>query len=356
MSETHGTSSLVETLVDTIETADGPGDGYTEGLLQTAASRLGVETAYLTRVSPQRSPTTQSVIATTTDRVPVGRSWRLAESPCRNVLETEELVVTRFDGSVPVESRWYVGLPLFMNGEVAGTLCFRTDTEEEPTLSGDTLTELRLLGRLIEREFAYQAAVTGRAVQSKRLEWLASTASHDLRNPLTVANGRLQLAQDDCESEHLAPIHRSLDRLGMLIDGLVSSVREGETPDDLQPVDLSTIELDAAAGDLNESLVIRADRDAVRRLLTIIGDHAGDQDVGITLGALPDGFYLELVDGSLPDPHPNQIFEWDHDAATVGDLPIAHQICESHGWTIDATPTETGGCRFEITGVERFDT
>jgi len=39
--------------------------------------------------------------------------------------------------------------------------------------------------------------------EKKRLEEFTSIVSHDLRNPLTVAAGRLELARDECDSEHL---------------------------------------------------------------------------------------------------------------------------------------------------------
>ena len=39
--------------------------------------------------------------------------------------------------------------------------------------------------------------------QNERLERFASAVSHDLRTPLEVAGGRVELARDECDSEHL---------------------------------------------------------------------------------------------------------------------------------------------------------
>ena len=40
--------------------------------------------------------------------------------------------------------------------------------------------------------------------QNERLDEFTGIVSHDLRNPLSVAEGRLELAAADCDSPHLA--------------------------------------------------------------------------------------------------------------------------------------------------------
>ncbi|MFB6175951.1 MAG: GAF domain-containing protein, partial [Halobaculum sp.] len=49
--------------------------------------------------------------------------------------------------------------------------------------------------------------------QNERLEEFASVVSHDLRNPLNVADGNVELAQEECDSEHLDTVARALDRM-----------------------------------------------------------------------------------------------------------------------------------------------
>ena len=51
--------------------------------------------------------------------------------------------------------------------------------------------------------------------RSDRLDEFAGVVSHDLRNPLNVAIGRLELVQEECESEHLASIETVLDGLSV---------------------------------------------------------------------------------------------------------------------------------------------
>ncbi|MFB6195025.1 MAG: PAS domain S-box protein [Haloplanus sp.] len=58
--------------------------------------------------------------------------------------------------------------------------------------------------------------------QNERLEEVASVISHDLRNPLNVALGRLNWAREDCDSDHLDDVSNALDRMNRLIDDLLT--------------------------------------------------------------------------------------------------------------------------------------
>ncbi len=51
--------------------------------------------------------------------------------------------------------------------------------------------------------------------------------SHDLRNPLDVAQGRLQLARAECDSEHLDNVAAAIERSNRLIDDLLTLARAG---------------------------------------------------------------------------------------------------------------------------------
>lgn len=62
---------------------------------------------------------------------------------------------------------------------------------------------------------------------------------HDLRNPMNVANGRLELATEECDSEHLAAVADALARMETLIEDLLTLTRQGETP--AETVDIADI-------------------------------------------------------------------------------------------------------------------
>ncbi|MCW8172901.1 hypothetical protein D8S78_14790 [Natrialba swarupiae] len=65
--------------------------------------------------------------------------------------------------------------------------------------------------------------------QNEQLERFASVVSHDLRNPLQVAQGRLDLLESsvaDSEREHVEHAQESLDRMDSLISDVLALARE----------------------------------------------------------------------------------------------------------------------------------
>lgn len=77
--------------------------------------------------------------------------------------------------------------------------------------------------------------------QNERLEEFSSIVSHDLRNPLNVAEGNLELVREDYESEPLDAIEQAHDRMETLIDDLLEVARKGEIVADTEPVDLTMV-------------------------------------------------------------------------------------------------------------------
>jgi PAS domain S-box-containing protein len=96
--------------------------------------------------------------------------------------------------------------------------------ETEPGVFGGTDEHLaRILATAAETAFN-AAARTSRLHersaelerQNERLEEFASVVSHDLRNPLNVIEGRLELAREECDSEHVDAVGTPAARMGTL--------------------------------------------------------------------------------------------------------------------------------------------
>jgi signal transduction histidine kinase len=86
-------------------------------------------------------------------------------------------------------------------------------------------------------------------------------------------------------------------------------------------------------------------------------DHVGP-DVTITVGRLPDGFYIADDGPGIPEDERDEVFEAGYttsDDGTGFGLPIVKTIVEAHNWSITVTDSEAGGARFEITGVAAGD-
>ncbi len=204
--------------------------------------------------------------------------------------------------------------------------------------------------------------------QNERLDRFASVVSHDLRNPLSVAMGRLQLAREDTESPHLDEIGQSLERMETLIDDALALAREGEAVTEPEAVDLAalgercwhTVETAEATlrTDTDGDALIRADPDRLKRLLENLFRNAvehGGTDVTITVGRCESGFYVQDDGPGIPDGDREDIFDAGFSNSQSGTgfgLSIVSEIVDAHGWAIHVTESPTGGARFEITGVE----
>jgi PAS domain S-box-containing protein len=202
--------------------------------------------------------------------------------------------------------------------------------------------------------------------QNARLEEYASIVSHDLRNPLNTAQGRLELAQADCDSPHLDEVGDAVDRCQALIDGLLALARSGNAVGTTEPVTLSelaeecwqtTPNADAALA-VETGQTISADRSRLQQLFENLFRNAvnhGGGEVTVTVGELADGFYVADGGAGIPDEERDDIFEAGYSTAGDGTgfgLEIVKEIVEAHSWEIRVTDSETGGTRFEINGVE----
>ena len=198
--------------------------------------------------------------------------------------------------------------------------------------------------------------------QNERLEEFASVVSHDLRNPLNVATSALELleAEDD---DLVGKIDRSLDRMGDIIEDVLTLAREGRAVDEPEWVGVESlveaawadVETDGATLSLTAAGEMEADKTRARDLFANLFRNAvehNDGPVSVTVGPLEDGIYV-ADDGDGIDAE-EQVFEMGHSTADDGTgigLAIVAQIADAHGWRLEVTDSEAGGARFELTDV-----
>lgn len=202
--------------------------------------------------------------------------------------------------------------------------------------------------------------------EARRLEEFASIVSHDLRNPLQVAEGHLELAAEDCDSEHVDGAARTLDRMHRLVDDLLALATEGEGTLEVEPVDLAemadrcweTVDSDGGTLETESAGTIRADPDRLQQLLeNLLGnalDHGGP-DVTVIVGTTDEGFFVADDGAGIPAEDRESVFEWGYTTAEEGTgygLAIVEAIAGTHGWDVAVTESADGGARFEFTGVE----
>ncbi|WP_313690969.1 sensor histidine kinase [Halorarum halobium] len=200
--------------------------------------------------------------------------------------------------------------------------------------------------------------------QNERLDGFASIVSHDLRNPLNVAAGNVDLARETGDLDRLDAASDALDRMDGLIDSVLTLAREGRVVEETEPIGLSEISASAwssvdapdASFTVAGDAVVEADRERLRTLLENCFrnavDHCGPA-VSIRVEPLDGGGFAVCDDGPgiRPDER-EEIFERGYTTTEEGTgfgLAIVRDVADAHGWSVTVTESDAGGSRFEFT-------
>jgi len=319
----------------------------------------------------------------------------LSETTCERTVATEKSLVLR---NIAAEApdlaeqasttktgvSCYLGTPVWVDGEIDGTFCF-FDTEPRATPFSDwEVTLVDLLGNWVSYEQERERRAAQLTRERNRLDDFASLVSHDLRNPLTVALGRLDVVREryDGNSDHIDTIEASLERMDTLIEDLLVLSRSGNQSVDPKPHVLEEVATAAWEATGTEDATLRVsdgetafhgDPVSVQRLFENLlrnsVEHGstspdsqtrqdavahGGPDVTVTVGALSEGFYVADDGPGIPRDERDQVFDSGYttsDDGTGFGLRIVRDILDAHGWDITVTESDDGGARFEITGV-----
>ncbi len=198
------------------------------------------------------------------------------------------------------------------------------------------------------------------------LEAFASAVSHDLRNPLNVAAGNLELARTEGDEEYFARVENAHDRMETLIRDLLTLAKHGQTVAETDSLDLGTVATDAwetvetarSTLDVRETATIDADQNRLTQLFENLYrnaiDHAG-ADVTVRVGTVSDGFFVEDNGPGIPEEKRDEIFQSGYTSSDNGTgfgLAIVRNVVDAHGWSIRAVESESDGARFEVRSVE----
>ena len=303
--------------------------------------------------------TPEELIGQSVDDIVSEESASIIMSAIADALETDSLQTIEYTVGTEYGPYWYEAhvapIPEGYDGSEAVILTARDVTERKQD----------------ERELQRQ---------NERLEQFATVVSHDLRNPLNVAQGRLELAQDEVENEQLDAAADALDRIQALVDDLLTLARQGDKVSDTQVVSLASIvegcwqnvEAGSATLQTDSDQRIRADPGRLKQLVENLFRNAvehGGNAVTVTVGDLEDGFYVADDGPGIPESKRDDVFESGFtttDSGTGFGLSITQEIVEAHDWAIAITDSDAtgeaeaaeaerataGGARFEITGVE----
>jgi PAS domain S-box-containing protein len=215
--------------------------------------------------------------------------------------------------------------------------------------------------------------------QNEHLDEFASLVSHDLRNPLSVAEGFLEMGLEELDDEtvedHLAYVEQSHDRMGNIIDDVLTLARQGQQLTERTPVELAElaadtwkgVETDDATLEVQSRRTVMGDRRRLRHVFENLFRNAvdhGPADVTVRVQDVsPDsqdplsaerGFAVEDDGPGIPEDERDDVLESGYTTADDGTglgLSIVASVVEAHGWDVSVAESPEGGARFVVTGV-----
>jgi len=227
--------------------------------------------------------------------------------------------------------------------------------------------------------------------KTRRLDEFANIVSHDLRNPLNVAQGYVELAEETGDTSELTLVADAHERMDAILADMLALAQSGERAVSPTAVDLADtaeeawamVPTDDATLTVTADVTLYADPGRLKTLFenlfrnsvehgatdgrTESGDPVEDGStadadpipIDVTVGRLDDGagFYVEDTGRGIPPAVRERVFEA---AFTTGGgsglgLSIVRAAADAHGWSHTITEGETGGARFEFRNVTFVD-
>lgn len=203
------------------------------------------------------------------------------------------------------------------------------------------------------------------ASRAEQLETILKVLTHDIRNPLNVIDAYAELVMEDLEDPRKAEsIRHSAKRIENITEATLSFIRTGALSNvdsvDLRDVGQSAwqnVATEDATLTVHETDTFHGDRRLLLQLFENLFrnaiEHAGT-DCTVSIGALANGFYVGDNGPGIPEGVRDEVVEADYSTHGSGGLGLAivSAVVNAHGGELMITETESGGARFEITGVD----
>lgn len=368
---------VLREMYNIISNRDQPFAEQVEALLELGRQELDV--AYGTLSEIRGEEYIFKFVSADDKSIQAGDVVPVSATNCEIAANTEQtLVLGDIERDVPEETDragytdWgiscYLGAPVFRDNSVYGTFCFYDTEPRAGQFSEWEVTLVDLMSRWVSYELQRQQANARLKEQNEKLERFASVVSHDLRNPLNVLEGSLQLAEKSGEQDHFDQCYRAVERMQTLIDDLLLLAKAGRMIDETESVSLASLVEECWQGveaengtlqlEVDPTTEVWADRSRLRQLFENLIRNAfdhGSDDTTVTVGTLDNGFYVEDNGLGIPEDEREKVFESGYSTASDGTgfgLAIVNEIVDAHGWEIGLTNSDTGGARFEITGSD----
>jgi len=270
---------------------------------------------------------------------------------------------TILDRTIDGEQRFYdIGASTITNStqEDVGVVVVARDITETRRQRG----QLRVRTAQLEQKTAQLQR------QNERLDQFSQYISHDLRNPIQVASGYIEIARETGDLSRLDDIDRAVGRMNEMVEDLreLTTVDRGSL--DVHSVNLATAaytawaHVDTAGATLSvpDNATILADNDYLlhvfENLFRNAIEHGGTDARTIVVAPLPDGFYVADDGVGIPEADRDSVLDHGYsttDGGTGLGMSIVRTIADAHDWTVTVTESAAGGARFEFRNVPQPD-
>lgn len=204
------------------------------------------------------------------------------------------------------------------------------------------------------------------SMESETLEEIGRLVSHDLTNKLSVASGRIELAQRDRDFEQLEASKRALDGIESIAQITATLARTGAPIDEVESVSVqetaqevfASLEIENATLSTVDGMTIDADRGCLVQILENLFRNASEHTEGavsIRIESMDDGFFVADDGPGIPTDLRETVrkpgVSTRSENAGKG-LTIVDRLASAHGWSMNITDSAEGGTRIEFHDVE----
>ncbi|GAB3700903.1 sensor histidine kinase [Halorubrum pallidum] len=345
-------------------------------LFELETDRLELPYGFLSRVEVATETQTIELARGDHELLQADESVPLSESYCRKTIQQPNGIFhinnAEQEGFVtdPAYRRFelgtYLGGKIEFEDETYGTFCFASSEPREDPITEREQILIDMLSTWASNELHHRRIQNRYKRDMEQIEEMTGIVSHDLRNPLAIAQGQVELLSGSIQ-ESVSKIDKAHKRMDTLIEDILTFTRIDESVENPAPVSLKSCVDDAWEGIQTsdatltiafEDTTIRADEPRLKRLFENLFRNAvehGGESVSIEVGVTENGLYVADDGPGIPASERELVFEAGYSGTTENTgfgLSIVHRVADAHGWKIFITDSTTGGARFEITGVQ----
>jgi signal transduction histidine kinase len=209
--------------------------------------------------------------------------------------------------------------------------------------------------------------------KNEQLDQFTSMLSHDLRNPLGIADTYIDFARDTGADEDFETVQNAINRMDRMIDDVLEFAETGGTIQETESIELADVaqraweNVESGAATLNppdSSVHIVAARERLLHIFENCYRNAiehNDSPPTISITATTDendhvqSFSIDDDGTGIPETEREKVLEHGYSTSDAGSglgLSIVSAVADAHGWNVSVTSSDAGGARIQFDVTE----